>query len=130
MAALGLVFYTLTQGGQFLTLKHLEAVTFSRLLNLSSLLVALFSIVALHEVPSRLQLAVVNTALAFTVWNPSLQELSAVESSMINNTMLVQITVLAWLFLGEAPCTRQAAGLALAAAGICLAHVTPIPRKP
>jgi drug/metabolite transporter (DMT)-like permease len=224
LAVLGLVFYALTQGGQFLTLNHLEAVTFSLLLNVSALLVALFGIVALREVPSRLQwggmvlflggvatyffpftdarasapglvlagftvvanaaaavlgrsvnrsrslsplvvtgismgvgsfcllglglavqglpplsllgwgivvwLAVVNTALAFTLWNRSLQELSAVESSMINNTMLVQISVLAWLFLGESLAVREVAGLALAAAGIFLAHVTPTRRRP
>jgi drug/metabolite transporter (DMT)-like permease len=224
LALLGLVFYTLTQGGQFLTLAHLEAVTFSLLLNFSAVLVALFGIVVLRETPSRLQwggmalflagvavyfypfassrasalglalagltvvanaaaavlgrsvnrgrslpplvvtgismgvggicllatglaaqglpplsplgwgivvwLAVVNTALAFTLWNRSLQELSAVESSMINNTMLVQIAVLAWLFLGEPLGLREVAGLALAAVGIFLAHLTPARRRP
>lgn len=217
LALLGLVFYTLTQGGQFLTLNHLQAVTFSLLLNFSSVLVALFGIVALGEVPSRLQwggitlflggvavyflpltgpgepavglalagltvcanaaaavlgrsanreralpplvvtgvsmavgaacllglglaveglphlsptswgivawLAVVNTALAFTLWNRALQTLSAVESSMINNTMLVQIALLAWLFLGEPLGPGQVTGLALATVGIFLAHV-------
>lgn len=57
LAVLGLVFYTMTQGGQFLTLKHLEAVTFSLLLNFTSVLVAFFGIVVLREVPSRLQWA-------------------------------------------------------------------------
>ena len=219
LAALGLVFYTLTQGGQFLTLNHLEAVTFSLLLNFTSVLVAFFGIVALREVPSRLQwggmvvflagvllyflpisgsgqpvlgfalagftvcanaaaavlgrsvnrgaaipplavtatsmgvgalsllgiglavhglppisptgwvivvwLAVVNTALAFTLWNRSLRELSAVESSIINNTMLVQIAVLAWLFLGERLAWRDVAGLVLATVGIVIAQLRP-----
>lgn len=62
-------------------------------------------------------LAVVNTALAFTLWNASLQRLSALESSVINNTMLVQIAILAWVFLGEALGPRQALGIALAAVG-------------
>jgi drug/metabolite transporter (DMT)-like permease len=68
-------------------------------------------------------LAVVSTALAFTLWNRSLQRLSAVESSVINNTMLAQIAVLAWLFLGEriAPC--DVVGLVLAMAGILIAQV-------
>ena len=216
LAVLGLVFYTMTQGGQFLTLNHLEAVTFSLLLNFTSVLVAFFGIVALREVPSRLQwggivifiagvliyflpasgsgerglgfalagftvcanaaaavlgrsvnrekatpplvvtaismgagavpllgiglavqglppvgpagwaiiawLAVVNTALAFTLWNRSLQKLSAVESSMINSTMLVQIAVLAWLFLGERLGWRDGVGLILATVGILVAH--------
>jgi len=219
LAVLGLVFYTLTQGGQFLTLNHLEAVTFSLLLNFTSVLVAFFGIVALREVPSRLQwagiiifiagvvvyffpasrsgdqvlgfalagftvcanaaaavlgrsvnrekaipplvvtaismgvgatsllgiglavqdlpaispagwviiiwLAVVNTALAFTLWNRSLQKLSAVESSIINNTMLVQIAVLAWLFLGEQLALRDVVGLILATMGILIAHLKP-----
>jgi len=34
-------------------------------------------------------LALVNTAFAFTLWNRTLQVLSAVESSIINNTMLI-----------------------------------------
>jgi len=62
-------------------------------------------------------LAVVNTALAFTVWNHSLRTLSAVESSIINNTMMIQIAVLAWLFLGERLSGLQLGGLLLAALG-------------
>lgn len=46
-------------------------------------------------------LAVVNTAVAFTLWNHTQRTLSAMESSIINNTMLIQITLLAWLFLGK-----------------------------
>ena len=223
LAALGLLFYTFTQGGQFLTLNHLEAVTFSLLLNFTSVLVALFGIVALREVPSRLQwggiaifivgvlvyffpasrsggealgfalagitvcanagaallgrsilrdnripplvvtvvsmgvgavvllgaglvlqglppltssgwtvvvwLAAVNTALAFALWNRTLRILSAVESSMINNTMLIQIAVLAWLFLGERLAVRDVLGLTLATGGILIAHVMPTRRE-
>lgn len=62
-------------------------------------------------------LAVVNTACAFTLWNHTLRHLSATESSTINNTMLAQIAVLAWLFLGETPGAVQWVGIALAAFG-------------
>lgn len=62
-------------------------------------------------------LAAVNTAFAFTLWNVTLRSLSAVESSIVNNTMLIQIAVLAWIFLGESLGPRQLAGLALASAG-------------
>jgi drug/metabolite transporter (DMT)-like permease len=62
-------------------------------------------------------LAAVNTAFAFTLWNETLRSLSAVESSIVNNTMLIQIAVLAWVFLGESLDPRQIAGLVLAAAG-------------
>jgi len=217
LAVLGFVFYTLTQGGQFATLEHLEAVTFSLLLNFTTVLVALFGIVGLREIPSPRQwvgilvfmggvllyfsssitlvgeplgyllagvtvsanafasllgrainrgktipplvvtvvsmgigalvlliiglvvedlpplslenagvilwLAVVNTAFAFTLWNQSLQVLSAVESSIINNTMLIQIAILAWVFLGEKGGPLNIAGLALASIGIFLANV-------
>ena len=218
LIALGLVFYTMTQGGQFLTLNHLEAVTFSLLLNFTTVLVAFFGIIALREVPSRLQwggiiiftvgvlvyffptfisggkvlgftlagftvcanataallgrsinrekkipplvvtvismgvgavfllgtglvvqglpplspsgwavivwLAVVNTALAFTLWNRTLRILSAVESSIINNTMLVQIAILAWLFLGERLTLHDVAGLILAMVGVLMVQMT------
>jgi drug/metabolite transporter (DMT)-like permease len=223
LAVLGLVFYTMTQGGQFLTLRYLEAVAFSLLLNFTPVLVAFFGLIALREVPSRLQcggiivflagvlvyffpasssgepvlgfalagftvcanaaaavlgrsvnrekaipplvvtaismgvgaifllgiglavqglppisptgwliiawLAVANTALAFTLWNRSLQKLTAVESSLINNTMLAQIAVLAWLFLGEQLVLRDVVGLILATVGILIAHLRPAERR-
>ncbi|MDX1687278.1 MAG: DMT family transporter [Candidatus Promineifilaceae bacterium] len=68
-------------------------------------------------------LAAVNTAFAFTLWNRTLRELPAVESSIINNTMLIQIAVLAWVFLGERPGGREMAGLALAAVGALLVQL-------
>ena len=46
-------------------------------------------------------LAAVNTAFAFNLWNLTLRSLTAVESSIINGTMLIQIAFLAWIFLGE-----------------------------
>jgi drug/metabolite transporter (DMT)-like permease len=67
-----------------------------------------------------LWLAVVNTAFAFTLWNHTLRTLSAAQSTMINNTMLIQIAVLAWLFLGESVSWQEAGGMALAAAGVFL----------
>jgi drug/metabolite transporter (DMT)-like permease len=68
-------------------------------------------------------LAVVSSALAFTLWNASLRTLSATESSVINNTMLIQIALLAWLVLGEMLTARQVTGLALAAAGTLIVQL-------
>lgn len=65
-------------------------------------------------------LAAINTALAFTLWNHTLRTLSAAQSSVINNTMLIQIAILAWFFLGEQLNIIQVAGLLLAAAGTLL----------
>jgi drug/metabolite transporter (DMT)-like permease len=62
-------------------------------------------------------LAVVNSAFAYTLWNRTLRTLSAMESSIINNTMLFQIAVLAWVFLGEQFTWRKAIGMIMAAVG-------------
>jgi drug/metabolite transporter (DMT)-like permease len=64
-----------------------------------------------------LWLAVVNTAVAFTLWNHTLRTLSAAESSILNGTMLVQVAVLAWLFLDELLTLRQGMGLVSAGVG-------------
>ncbi len=68
-------------------------------------------------------LAAVNTALAFTLWNRSLASLTAVQASLINSTMLVQIALLALLFRGERVDAAGAVGLALAALGVVLVQV-------
>jgi drug/metabolite transporter (DMT)-like permease len=70
-----------------------------------------------------LWLAAVNSALAFTLWNRVLRTLSAMESSVINNTMLFQIAVLAWLFLGERLTGRQVAGMVLSALGTLVVQI-------
>ena len=62
-------------------------------------------------------LAVVNTAFAFTLWNHTLRTLTAMESSIINNTMLAQVAALSWLFLGESLTWREIIGMALAGIG-------------
>ena len=211
LATLGILFYTLTQGAQFVALNHLAAATVNLILSFTTVLVALLGIVLLAERPTVLQwagaalyligaavyfypaalaaeqglgvaatlvalaanagasvlgrrvnragdisplvvttasmgigsvvllgagiatqglppltpthwaivawLAVVNTAFAFTLWNHTLRTLSAMESSIINNTMLIHIPILAWLFLGEALTGQQIAGLILAGLG-------------
>jgi len=217
LAALGLVFYALTQGGQFLTLARLDAITFSLILSATPILVAFAGAGFLRERPRALQwvgvsvafaggavyfipstggtlggvglalaavtllanagatllgrsvnrrsaaspivittvsmaigavvllgggiaadgvpslraaswgvvlwLAVVNTAVAFSLWNFTLRSLSAMESSVINNTMVIQIALLAWFFLGERPLPVQAGGLLIAAVGTLLVQL-------
>ncbi len=68
-------------------------------------------------------LAVINTALAFTLWNHTLRQLTAMESSIINNTMLLQIVILAWAFLGEPLGWQALLGIALAAVGALLVQL-------
>jgi drug/metabolite transporter (DMT)-like permease len=45
------------------------------------------------------------------------------ESSIINNTMLIQIAVLAWIFLGETLTLAQILGMLLAAVGALLVQL-------
>lgn len=71
-------------------------------------------------------LALVNTAFAFTLWNHTLRTLTAVEASVVNNTMTIQIAILALIFLGERLAAVQVAGLVLAAAGAAVVQVAPI----
>ena len=214
---LGLLFYAVTQGAQFLSLAYLPATTTSLLLSFTTVLVALLGLLFLGERPAAMQwtgtglymagvavyfyplalsggegigllvagvgvganalssilgrdvnrrgeldpmavtvvsmgfgavvllaggvavqglprlapghwviilwLAVVNTSLAFTLWNHTLRTLSAMESSIINNTMLFQIALLAWLFLGQTLGRRQVAGMVLAALGTLLVQM-------
>jgi drug/metabolite transporter (DMT)-like permease len=68
-------------------------------------------------------MAVVNTAFAFSLWNLTLQTLTAMESSLINNTMLVQIAILAWIFLGEKIDLKMAVGLFFVSAGVILVQL-------
>jgi drug/metabolite transporter (DMT)-like permease len=48
-----------------------------------------------------LWLSLVNTAFAFVLWNHALERMKAFELSILQNTMLIQIGILAWFFLGE-----------------------------
>jgi drug/metabolite transporter (DMT)-like permease len=77
-----------------------------------------------------LWLAVVNSAFAFTLWNRTLRTLSALESSIINNTMFIQIPILAWLFLDERLTAIQIAGMVAAGLGILLVQLRPPRSRP
>ncbi|MDX1449734.1 MAG: DMT family transporter, partial [Acidimicrobiia bacterium] len=210
LMALGVVFYALTQGSQFVAIAHQPAATTSLILSFTPLMTALVAALALGEQISRLQivgmvavaggamlyftgslgatalgmtaalvclgantasavlgrsinrrpgsdpavvtaismsvgaavllivgavveglrlptmsgiviivwLAVVNTAWAFVLWNRSLVHLPAATSAVINNLMLVEIAVLAWLFLGERPSVGQVAAIAVVTVGV------------
>jgi drug/metabolite transporter (DMT)-like permease len=217
LAALGVLFIAITQGGQFMALAYLPAVTVNLVLSLTTIAVALMGLIFLAERPGDLQwlgiglalagaliyfipvgvgggqtagllaagvcvlanaassvmgrdvnrrrdmpplvvttvsmgfgavlllggglvfqglprldltgwgivgwLAVVNTALAFTLWNRTLQTLTAVESSVINNTMLIQIPILAVVFLGERLTWLEVVGLCVAGVGTLIVQL-------
>lgn len=73
-------------------------------------------------------LAVVNTALAFSLWNLSMRRLSALQSAGINNTMLIQIAALAWIFLSEPPGAAGLAGIGVVSIGVFLTQAAIRPR--
>jgi drug/metabolite transporter (DMT)-like permease len=87
------------------------------LLFLGALLAHGFPHLTLTQWAIILWLAIVNSALAFTLWNATLRVVSATESSIINNTMVFQIAVLAWVFLGERLSGAETFGMLLAALG-------------
>ncbi|MCF7901921.1 MAG: DMT family transporter [Candidatus Marinimicrobia bacterium] len=70
-----------------------------------------------------LWMAVINTALAFTIWNVTLRSLTAMQSSIINGTMLIQIAILAWIFLGESISLKAGIGMTIAAGGAILVQL-------
>lgn len=68
-------------------------------------------------------LSLINTTIAFTVWNVALQRLTAIEANVISNTMLVQIALLSWFFLGEPVTWKMVAGMALVIGGVILVTI-------
>jgi drug/metabolite transporter (DMT)-like permease len=68
-------------------------------------------------------MAVINTALGFTLWNITLRSLQAMESSIIANSMMIQIALLAWIFLREELNAKQIAGGIMTGIGVMLVQV-------
>ena len=64
-------------------------------------------------------LSLINTALAFTLWNVALRTLTALEGGVIANAQIIEVALMAWLVLGE-----QLAGVRIAAALVILLGVT------
>lgn len=76
-----------------------------------------------------LWLALVNTAFAFTLWNHTLRTLSAVESSIINGTMLIWIPILAIIFLDETIAAKEIIGLVITGIGTLIVQLRKSPRR-
>lgn len=70
-----------------------------------------------------LWLGVVNTALAFFLWNHALRRLEAFEISVLQNTMLVQIAILSWIFLGERLTSTKLVSMALVFVGALIVQL-------
>lgn len=76
-----------------------------------------------------LWLAIINTALAFTIWNKAMQDLRAIDTTLINTTMMPQIVLLSIIFLDEFPDLVDWIGLFLLAIGITAVQVLQARRK-
>jgi drug/metabolite transporter (DMT)-like permease len=74
-------------------------------------------------------LSVVNTALAFYLRNQVLRFLRAYELSILQNSMLVQIAILSFIFLGESVTWAMMAGMILVLVGIVLVQVTSVRKR-
>jgi drug/metabolite transporter (DMT)-like permease len=70
-----------------------------------------------------LWLALVNTALAFKWWNQSLRAITATQAAVINNSMLLQIALLGWVFLGEPLSAVEVVGVGLVSVGVTLGSI-------
>lgn len=68
-------------------------------------------------------LGVVNTAFAWTLWNHVLRTLTALETSVLANLMLLEIALLAWVFLGEGLGLQQWLGIGVLLGGVTLVHL-------
>ncbi|MHC1604685.1 MAG: DMT family transporter [Candidatus Methanofastidiosia archaeon] len=74
-------------------------------------------------------LGAINTAAAFFLWNHSLQTLHAYEQSILQNTMLIQIALLAYIFLNEALTTWKIIGIILVFFGVLIVQLKPREEK-
>lgn len=74
-----------------------------------------------------LWLAVVNTAFAFTLWNHTLRTLTAMESSIINGTMLIWIAIFAVTLLGESITGKELIGLIITGIGTLIVQLRNLP---
>jgi drug/metabolite transporter (DMT)-like permease len=88
-----------------------------------ALIVEGWSAISLRDWLIIVWLAIVHTALMFTLWNRVLRVLTAVESNIINNTLLINVAVLAWVFLGEEISPQGMIGLGVALTGVLVVQL-------
>ena len=74
-----------------------------------------------------LWLSGVNTAFAFPLWNHSLKILKAYEQSILQNTMLIQITILANIFIKEIITLQKILGIIMVFLGVLIVQLRKAP---
>jgi drug/metabolite transporter (DMT)-like permease len=68
-------------------------------------------------------LSIVNTAAAFALWNHALKTLKVYEQSILQNTMLIQITLLSVIFLDEQLTLQKVIGMAMVFIGALIVQL-------
>ena len=76
-----------------------------------------------------LWLSVVNTAIAFFLWNHALKTLKAIEQSILQNSMLIQISLLAFFFLQERISEYNILGMIIVFTGVLVVQLRNSRRK-
>jgi drug/metabolite transporter (DMT)-like permease len=76
-----------------------------------------------------LWLSIANTAVAFSLWNHALKTLKAIEQSILQNSMLVQIAILAFFFLQEPIGTQKILGMIVVFSGVLIVQLKTRKRK-
>jgi drug/metabolite transporter (DMT)-like permease len=70
-----------------------------------------------------LWLSVVNTALAFALWNHALKTLRVYEQSILQNTMLIQIAILSFVFLHDPLNLQKILGMIMVFIGVLIVQL-------
>ena len=74
-------------------------------------------------------LATANTALAFFLWNWALKAIPAYELTVLQNVMLVEIALFAFVFLQETITTVMVLGMALVLGGVFVVQAKALRRN-
>ena len=70
-----------------------------------------------------LWLSILNTAIAFFLWNRALKTLKAIEASILQNTMLIQTALLAFFFLQEPITAQKIIGMVIVFLGVLIVQL-------
>ncbi len=70
-----------------------------------------------------LWLSIVNTAIAFFLWNHALKTLKAIEQAILQNSMLIQISLMAFFFLQEPISEYNILGMIIVFSGVLIAQL-------
>ncbi|MGD2200591.1 MAG: EamA family transporter [Candidatus Bathyarchaeota archaeon] len=71
-------------------------------------------------------LGIVNTSIAFFLWNDALSKLEAFETAIIQNTMLIQIAILSWVFMDEKLSPQNILAITLVFLGVLIVQIRPL----